>query len=266
MIHIATVHWESDAWIDIQLRYLKQHIEQPYRVYASLDRIEKDHSDRLYFSCSMERVNHPVKLNRLAKRIAEEADEHDLLMFLDGDAFPIAPLDRPLGEMLAKRPLAAVRRAENPDAFTPHPCFCVSTVGFWQEIGGDWTRGPTWVGPDGSVNRDAGVKLQVALEERGVEWLPILRTNVKDLHPVLFGVYGDLIYHHGAGFRWALTRHDIDETPGASELAEAKADTPERRELIKLTEPRRAENERLSKLVFDRIRTDDDFARHLFGA
>ena len=36
MIHIATVHWETDKWIDTQLKYINQNINQPFRVYAFL--------------------------------------------------------------------------------------------------------------------------------------------------------------------------------------------------------------------------------------
>ena len=32
-------------------------------------------------------------------------------------------------------------------------------------------------------------------------WLPLLRTNTNDLHPLWFAVYGHHVYHHGAGFR-----------------------------------------------------------------
>jgi hypothetical protein len=39
------------------------------------------------------------------------------------------------------------------------------------------------------------------LEEKGIDWYPLLRTNKVNPHPLQFGVYGDLIYHHGGGFR-----------------------------------------------------------------
>ena len=31
--------------------------------------------------------------------------------------------------------------------------------------------------------------------------MPVLRSNRKNPDPILFAVYGDVIYHHGAGFR-----------------------------------------------------------------
>ena len=264
MIHIATVHWATDRWIDVQLHHLEKHIDHPFRVYASLDGIERDHSKRFFYSCSLEGTRHPAKLNRLADRITEEADAHDLIVFLDGDAFPIAPFDPPVTRMLAENPLAAIRRDENLGDPQPHPSFCVTTVAFWRKIGGDWSRGQAWLNADGETVNDPGGKLLKALEERGIGWTPILRTNAKNLHPIMFGVYGGVIYHHGAGFRQPLSRREIAEIPGATELAGSKQGTAEFREYSKLTKAKRDENERLSRLVFERIENDDDFARSLF--
>jgi hypothetical protein len=265
MIHIATVHWATDRWVDVQLHYLEKHIDSPYRVYACLDRIERDLSDRFHYSLSLEKTRHPDKLNLLAEMITGEAEPEDLIVFLDGDAFPIAPFEPAVRTMLAENPLAAIRRDENLGDPQPHPSFCVTTVGFWQEIDGDWSRGQTWLNAEGEAVNDPGGKLLKALEERGIGWTPLLRTNAKDLHPIFFGVYGGLIYHHGAGFRHALSRSDIVQIPGAAELAGSELGSPEYDEYMELTKTKRDENERLSRLVFDRIKSDDDFAQALFS-
>jgi hypothetical protein len=46
-----------------------------------------------------------------------------------------------------------------------------------------------------------GANLMRRLELSGTAWVPVLRSNRVDLDPLYFGVYGDAIYHHGAGFR-----------------------------------------------------------------
>jgi hypothetical protein len=265
MIHIATVHWATDRWVDVQLHYLERHIQSPFRVYACLDGIERDLSDLYYYSLSLEQARHPDKLNLLGELIAGEAAGDDLIVFLDGDAFPIAPFEPAVEVMLAENPLAAIRRDENLGDPQPHPSFCVTTVGFWQEIGGDWSRGQTWLNADGATVNDPGGKLLKALEERDTGWTPLLRSNAKDLHPIFFGVYGGLIYHHGAGFRQPLSRSDVAEIPGATELARHERGSPEFNEYRTLTKPKRDENERLSDEVFDRIKSDDDFALTLFA-
>ncbi|HWX74567.1 MAG TPA: hypothetical protein VNZ05_04625, partial [Solirubrobacteraceae bacterium] len=46
-------------------------------------------------------------------------------------------------------------------------------------------------------------------------WTEVLRSNRKNLDPVFFAVYGDAVYHHGAGFRGVgqLTRLHIAQAP-----------------------------------------------------
>jgi hypothetical protein len=265
MIHIATVHWATDRWVDVQLHYLEKHVQTPYRVYACLDGLERDLSNRFHYSLSLESTRHPDKLNLLAEMITGEAEADDLIVFLDGDAFPIAPFEPAVDTMLARKPLAAIRRDENLGDPQPHPSFCVTTVGFWQEIDGDWSRGQTWLNAEGETVNDPGGKLLKTLEERGIGWTPLLRTNKKDLHPIFFGVYGGVIYHHGAGFRHALSRNDIAGIPGATELAGSGRGSPEFDEYMALTKAKRDENERLSQIVFERIKSDDDFAQTLFS-
>ena len=93
------------------------------------------------------------KLDRLAAIVTEQAEPDDLLLFCDGDAFPIAAIGE---HVLDGRPLAAIRRDENLGEQQPHPCFCLTTVGFWNEIGGTWTRGYTWKASNGEEITEVG--------------------------------------------------------------------------------------------------------------
>lgn len=213
MIHIATVHWRDDRWIEPQRRYLERNLQGPFRVHADLEGLDApagafDHVADLASTRAFDTpiLSHTEKLNALAEHIAREAKDQDVLVFLDGDAFPIAPLDRFVGEILDEYPLAAVRRDENLNDIQPHPCFCVTTVGFWEKLGGDWNPEYTWLNAAGKPVTDAGGNLLVQLRERGADWYPLLRSNRRNLHPLWFGVYGDLVYHHGAGFRAGLSR------------------------------------------------------------
>lgn len=199
VVHVCTVHWKSDRWIDPQLSYLTRHLSTPTRTYAVLNGLEGARDEDFDVALDLP-GRHADKLNALAQRVATDAARDDILMFLDGDAFPIKPLDGWLDAALAEAPLAAVRRDENGGDRQPHPCFCVTTVGFWQDIAGDWTEG-SWVNDDGREVSDVGGRLLGTLEDRGITWKPLLRTNAVDLHPVLFAVYDDVVYHHGAGFR-----------------------------------------------------------------
>ena len=210
MIHIATVHWMSDRWIDIQREYLRRNMDRPYRTYADLEGIDPRRRDDFDVTADLGGLVHAQKLNALAELIAERADAGDTLVFLDGDAFPVAPIGDFLEERLSRYPLAAIRRDENLGDIQPHPSFCATTVGFWREIEGDWSRGPEWRWKNalGWTVEDVGGKLLWILNERGIDWCPLLRTNAGTLHPLLFGVYEHRIYHHGAGFRPVFERTD----------------------------------------------------------
>jgi hypothetical protein len=200
VLYIATVHYRSPRWIEIQARYLREHISVPYQTWSSLQLIDDSYSvhfDRVLIQGG----RHSDKLNHLAIEISHEASDDDLLMFLDGDAFPIADPMPLITDGLAKAPLVAVCRAENAGDQQPHPCFCVTTVGAWRDLPGDWSPGYKWHTGDGAYVGDVGGNLLRQLELTNTPWVEVLRSNRKNLNPVFYGIYGDTIYHHGAGFR-----------------------------------------------------------------
>ncbi|HEX3510328.1 MAG TPA: hypothetical protein VHT27_04425 [Solirubrobacteraceae bacterium] len=200
MLHVATVHYRSPRWIEIQTRYLREKISAPFQTWTSLEGIDPSYG--CHFDHVVEQLGpHAGKLNHLAMEISTEASDEDLLMFLDGDAFPIADPMPVLDAALARAPLVAVRRAENLDEPQPHPCFCVTTVGTWRTLPGDWSAGPAWRGPRGQLRTDVGGALMRRLELTDTPWEQLLRTNRHDLDPIFFAVYGDIVYHHGSGFR-----------------------------------------------------------------
>jgi hypothetical protein len=220
MIHIATVHWKEDRWIDVQLAYLHRHVAEPFRVYAWLNDLPIDHRAKFHYATA-EPVDtqppsrqHAIKLNLLADLIYFDSDrDRDLIVFLDGDAFPIGDAIGLARRKLAEYPLVAVQRRENNGDVQPHPCFCATTVGFWKRIGGDWNQGYTWQDDHGRPTTDTGGNLLGILKRHGVEWYPLLRSNRVNLHGLWFGVYDGVVYHHGAAFRWHFmdSRYDCRE-------------------------------------------------------
>lgn len=272
-MHVATVHWRDARWIEPQVRFLRRHLPE-HRTWAAVDGIPA--ADAAAFDTALDlEGSHPEKLNELARRIAEVADPDDLLLFVDGDAFPIAPVD---ASVLGGLPLAAVRRDENLGDPQPHPCFCLTTVGYWTAIGGDWRRGHTWTNTAGETVSDTGGNLLGILEARGDAWRPLLRTNRVDLHPLWFAVYGDVAYHHGAGFRDRVARVTTTEARDRARSAATRTVIPAGIPLLGRAERslryraamRRYEREvaagaeadrALAEEVFEALRVDDDFAR-----
>jgi hypothetical protein len=285
VVHVATVHWNDARWIDIQQRYLTAHLSEEFRVYAFLNGIDDaDIYRKSFFYVSTEPIqSHPVKLNFLADIvIAHGYDDDDLLMFVDGDAFPIGDIAGFARAKLAEFPLIAVQRLENDGDVQPHPCFCITTVGCWKELGGDWKSGHQWKNAFGVATTDVGGNLLGQLERADIRWLPLLRSNRVNLHPLWFGVYHDLVYHHGAAFRDPWSRLDFRDVVDLATLpytAQIKTKVianlsrrlklhwldrycPVRRRFDAMLE----QNRKLISDMFERVQQDPQFYESLVGS
>ena len=87
--------------------------------------------------------------------------------------------------------------------------------GFWREIGGTWERGPAWTGSDG-LAKSTRHRCR-ALAHPGGAWDCLGhrssgRTRATFIQ-LWFGVYGGIVYHHGAAFRKPLSRLDASLAP-----------------------------------------------------
>ncbi len=227
--YIATVHFRRSDWIDRQLASIHAYAPEA-EVWASLDHIEPEHFAKFTRAWSLDLEplgpgiepyasssddpggdGHGLKLNELARRICEVAQDDDTLLFLDGDALLLQPLANVLAQTEA---LAAVRRNENDGDEFPHPSYCLTTVGRWKQLQGDWRRGVFVTSATGREMTDTGTKLTSQLAAMQWSWLPLIRINATNLHPVWFGIYGTptlgpVVYHHGAGFRTRVSRADL---------------------------------------------------------
>ncbi|MEM1111631.1 MAG: hypothetical protein AAGI11_06965 [Pseudomonadota bacterium] len=263
MIHICTVHWQDPRWIDIQLAYIERFVGEPYRLYSIFTGIPAHYREKFFYVREEDLRLHEAKLNVLADVawFNRESDE-DLLVFLDGDAFPIAELCSFARERLRDYPLIAVRRDENSGDFQPHPSFCMTTLKFWRSIGGDWNKGFHWRTRDGRWRTDVGARLYEQLYNGGHDWYALQRSNRVDLHPLYFGLYDDVIYHHGAGFRQLFSTIDADYLPWLLWLYDRKVfPRLSNRVRYRINHGRfiAAKNERVSRMVIERIRRDADF-------
>jgi hypothetical protein len=263
MLYVVTVHYRSPRWVEIQTRHLREHLSVAFQTWTSLERIDPSfgsYFDRVY----EQRGRHPGKLNHLALEISHVAADDDLLMFLDGDAFPIADPMPLIEEGLARAPLVAVRRAENMGDPQPHPCFCVTTVGTWRSLPGDWSGGHTWLNDAGERVTDVGANLLRALELSGTPWVPVLRSNTHNPDPLFFGVYGDVVYHHGAAFRGEeLSRTHLALAPAAGPAPSLPLLRPLARRAQWRRRQRWAREEhrrylRQSEAIYERLRRGED--------
>jgi hypothetical protein len=214
LIYVVTVHHQSGRWVDVQRSYLERHMSEPYQVWANLAGVE-------HLEASVDRMvpavgPHAGKLNLIAAEVVAEAASEDLLMFMDGDAFPIADPMPAVRDALSSADLVAVRRDENLSDPQPHPSFAVTSVAAWTAISGDWSPGHPWPSiraGQSQLASDVGGNLLRLLALHDRSWHPLLRSNRTNLHPLWYGIYGDIVYHHGAGFRSAVSRWDMQNEP-----------------------------------------------------
>ena len=118
-----------------------------------------------------------------------------------------------------------------------------------------------------------GGNLLGLLEDAGIEWYPMLRTNKVNPHPLQFGVYEDLVYHHGGGFRLTaggrLWRASVEDRLNATLRGRLVARLPRtglagrvRKRLNPVRRYRHALRDQLADVneqVFDLIERDERF-------
>jgi hypothetical protein len=266
VIHVATAHHHSADWIEIQRAYLDRYVGEPFRTYGSLEGVDPAF-DRYFDVVVPSKGPHAGKLNLLAQVIIDQAEPDDLILFLDGDAFPVADVASAVRPHLESNALVAVQRLENHGDDQPHPCFCVVPVHVWSSLPGDWSAGH----PIREGRSDVGGNLAWLLARRGLRWHPLLRTHSVTDHPLLFAVYDRLVYHHGAGFRgvkppgqgregWSAKLPESRE--GNDRMAKLKARDPEAYDrFIKAA----LEVSVLSEQVYEMVRDDPNLFERLLA-
>jgi len=255
MIHIVTINWSTDRWIDIQLNSFKKWINTPYKVYTRLgnmdEKIYEKHKDKYFFCCKGkvgEKSHVTDGYKEVLPKVRENLSKGDLIMFIDSDAFLIDDISK-LSNKIEEHMFFA---AEEPNHETdgvfknPHPMFYLLKGDYFLESdledymktvmideGGNW-----W----GSVT--------TWLRKNNLKYSPLKRTNKVNLHQLYFAIYEDVIYHHWAGSRRMITRPD----------RKRHEDTGESLDLIA------EENHNLSEQVYQQIKHQkDDIISYLLG-
>lgn len=211
-VAICTVHGNSEAyrgdfavrcaWPRIQIEQLRKHTAPGYTVYTYGNGILPEHEEFLescpevrLFSTTQGGVWPKIRSfwalrNWLARRAAPH---HRYIVHLDSDAFPMRDgwLPRYARMLSWHQPVVAVQRLENGDTHSDR-CFLMHHRSALHRHLIDFSS-------IGVI--DAGAGISADLERKGLRWKALRRSNVRDLHPVIAGVYDDHIYHHGAGSR-----------------------------------------------------------------
>ncbi len=156
---------------------------------------------------------HAHHLDALMARAVPGPASH--VVTLDLDSFPVADAWHDTLVAGADDSVVGILRRENGDVLLPHPSCTVLPRSFLE-------RHPFSFSPDTDGTRefrtflrtsgqaaDTGIRLAYLLASQNVPWCPILRSNRRDLHPLIAGIYGDAVFHLGAGARASLFRRDL---------------------------------------------------------
>ena len=235
---IVVVYLVSDRMrplFDLHLRKIEECTDVPYTIYGSVNRLRSEYRRILkrrpnvqIFEISpayeeAEESRSYVK-GMAGRAIATEngyyfdrlvdlamADGVTHLCTLHVDSFPVRP--GWVGHLLARTgdsvPVAAMLRAENGDTMLPMPACLFCTRDFVETARPRFTITPeTEALPDWPLflerhggEFDTGFGYAFALHLRGMEFAPLLRSNLHDDHYLFAGVYDDVVFHLGAAAR-----------------------------------------------------------------
>jgi hypothetical protein len=142
-------------------------------------------------------IDHADALQRLFENVDPRAE---LVMTLDTDAFPVRDgWLHAISELLQDASLTGIWRDEMESVLRPfvHP----SCLAMRRERLAQMHRPFSFGGV-----QDVGQRITDELMAAGEQVAPLRRSNARDAHFVLGGLYGDVVYHHGAGSRKPVFR------------------------------------------------------------
>jgi hypothetical protein len=211
-------HDPADAlrfpWISLCLRQIERHTDpNHYRVLVydqsklpEHDQILRDHDVEVIRDPDGRHMPHPVALDLLVERAAGA----EFVVTMDTDSFPVSDrwLEQLTGSVRRGAAIAGIYRDEMAPKIRP-----------FIHVSGLCIRRDTLLGLDVSFARhkgqDAGQNITETLTATGEELSPLFRSNRRNFHFLIGGLYGDLMYHHGAGSRhanfWTSVDVDADE-------------------------------------------------------
>lgn len=212
---------DSGWLLDLQLRYIERTLEgYDYTIYAAANRLRPELRHTLESAPRVKIVSlphfdgegsfeHAFYLDRLLRQAADEGCTH--LAALDSDSFPILPnWPSVLLRRMDRVRLAAVLRSENLDTHLPHPSGLFMERSFLLEYG------PRMFPPKGEMlsdtsfrrflretgqRKDTGIGYGYTLWSSNEPWLPLKRSNRRNPHFLMAGIYGDVFFHLGASAR-----------------------------------------------------------------
>ncbi|MBM3675061.1 MAG: hypothetical protein FJW88_08915 [Actinobacteria bacterium] len=215
--------------VQLQLDRIARHTSVPYTLYAAANRATATTRGLLAATpnvalCDVPETElrgnreHAHYLDALVQQALDDGASH--LVTLDVDSFPVR--DDWIQSLTTAAPpasgLAGILRAENGDVALPHPSCTFARRSFFEQYGPSFS-------PDSDTTPefrrflrttgqagDTGIRLGYTLWANDLPWGQLLRSNRHDLHYLMAGIYGDLVFHLGAAARAILFRRDLEHS------------------------------------------------------
>ncbi len=221
-------------WVfDLQLAQIRK-CSEDYKIYAAFIKgsqrvlsVLEASSDITLCEVSAEN-DHPSKQHSMAlTQLMNYAvnDGVEAIYTLDVDSFPISKswMKKMYSSASQNNGICAVHRLENGDKFLPHPSGCVVLADFVKDNPFEFypedieTTGKTFIDETGQ-RPDSGIGLGYVLWKGNKTWAQLVRSNERDLHYMMAGIYGNVVFHFGAGSRSPLFAKEVNESTGLKAL------------------------------------------------
>ncbi|MDJ0688716.1 MAG: hypothetical protein QNJ41_09410 [Xenococcaceae cyanobacterium MO_188.B32] len=158
----------------------------------------------------MQEVVHAIPLQKLFE-IARQ-DNPEYIVVMDSDAHPIKYdwLEKLTSSLNKHTVLSGVWRDELKEAIAPyiHPSCLCTTLKFIESNGLRFD----FIAPNTPEKKhDTLSCFTDKANDLGLSTYKLTRSNGRNFHRLIGGIYGNIIYHHGAGSRSSFTFHDEAE-------------------------------------------------------
>lgn len=208
---------DSEYFLHTSIARLKAYTKGPFRIYGAIARNSAPTTAGLLAEAGITLVEltakeelagaseHANLLDLLVDNAVEDGCTH--VATFDMDSWPVVDgWDMLCAARIndAEPVIAAVRREEN--THFPFPGFTFFPASFWRVGNSSFSSEQRAKFPSALVKSlrrwsetGAGILLQLMVEERG--WIALERSNAWNPHAVMCGLYGDMVFHFGAGSR-----------------------------------------------------------------
>ncbi len=198
------------GWTFLQIQQLRKCTPHGYRVFAFGNELLPEHEtflrgcEEVVFFSSKDHGSFyppwPIR-NWLSRQAVKE---FKYIVHLCSDAFPIQSdwIERYCSQITRQCPVVGIKRLEYGRDFSDTAFLAFSAEGFRRHY---FDFSPVGVA-------DAGAGISRYIEEEGLEWKPLLRSNAYNYHPLVSGIYDDRIYHHSAGSRRPSSHYDYGQS------------------------------------------------------